>query len=603
MRQLIARATKRKLRSKSNHRLNSGFLLYEGTYYSIAQHINRVLGLNLSGDIPSDMEALELYAQKYRMEYDVWHLTPDRPRTPFVKGNVEAYRLVANALAFIAKYEGHSAKTASYYNPEHSARETYDQSEAACLRTNARVRNIFEHPNGDDDAELRRLVFRVRSMMISILGEKPDIETILRSCKFTGGASIGVHGDRTHFVAKATADWTATPGVRGFIRPMLSACGLAREGDQVCDLDLPSSDELTAKVRFVGGNKLSFVPKTVATHRAIAVEPLLNGLLQSGIDAELRKKLLAIGIDLQHGQAYHNRLAYEGSISSSYATIDLRSASDTMSRLLIKAVLPYEWYVLLDCARSPRTGDRVLEKFCSMGNNFCFPLQTLLFYCIAISSGAEFCSVYGDDIVVDDQSGETVCNALRCCGFTPNPNKTFYGLQGAGRFRESCGTDWYNGESVRPAYAKKPWDSLLNVASFHNIALERWPSEMHYILHDIRKKLGPRALVRPSKGSDGNAFNVALDEAMVSKTVRWNRSYQTWEWLEFRVAPKLDRSTREHNGTWLTRKAALFGYLNAEEGLPYRRKARTRCAYTCGADYEGKFALMPALRTMYKHGT
>jgi hypothetical protein len=52
---------------------------------------------------------------------------------------------------------------------------------------------------------------------------------------------------------------------------------------------------------------------------------------------------------------------------------------------------------------------------------------------------------------------------LRFLGFTPNPDKSYH----TGLFRESCGSDCYDGIDITPFYLRE-WGSRSNVAS-HNV--------------------------------------------------------------------------------------------------------------------------------------
>jgi hypothetical protein len=178
------------------------------------------------------------------------------------------------------------------------------------------------------------------------------------------------------------------------------------------------------------------------------------------------------GIDLDHGHIEHGKLAREGSLTGCYATIDLSSASDTVADNLVKLLLPPAWYDLLDSLRSPYTsvdGKWVkLEKFSSMGNGFTFELETLLFWAISSECQAPYdehqVRVYGDDIIVPTESAKDVVGALSYFGFSCNKEKTF--VEGA--FRESCGSDYFQGVAVRPYYLEgfpnepSEWIALAN---------------------------------------------------------------------------------------------------------------------------------------------
>jgi hypothetical protein len=259
------------------------------------------------------------------------------------------------------------------------------------------------------------------------------------------------------------------------------------------DYDL-LADVVRERVSWVCYNKLSFVPKTAKTSRSIAVEPFLNSFLEKGIDTIMRRKLLKIGLDLRR-QAPNQELARRGSVEveNPYCTIDLSSASDTIAADLVMELVPPEWGDLLDAIRCHYYEDegvvRKYHKYVSMGNGFCFPLQTLIFASVCHAAAVmRGCSpdfrVYGDDIIVRKEIFDDVMLALDGLGFLPNSRKTF----SEGPFRESCGTDWFAGVNVRPIYIDKPLNSWERIYGLHNQSLRREDHVRDYF-RTIRQEL------------------------------------------------------------------------------------------------------------------
>jgi hypothetical protein len=118
-----------------------------------------------------------------------------------------------------------------------------------------------------------------------------------------------------------------------------------------------------------------------------------------------------------------------------------------------------KWFKLLDIARekavrlAPREDYRELEMFCSMGNAFTFPLECVIFLSVVLSVVGDDRSniaVFGDDIICPQEHAAEVIRRLEFIGFKVNLSKTFL----AGRFFESCGTDWHSGQNVRPFYLR-----------------------------------------------------------------------------------------------------------------------------------------------------
>ncbi len=228
-------------------------------------------------------------------------------------------------------------------------------------------------------------------------------------------------------------------------------------------------------------NRLTTVPKNYKRERVIAVEPLMGIYIQKGIGGVIRKRLKRAGINLNDQGA--NRLgAFVGSLDSSLATIDLKSASDTISQGIVQQLLPPDWLCALEQCRSQLgvldSGEKILyRKFSSMGAGFTFELETLIFWgiCSAVldltAAEDRRLLVYGDDIVVPAVSSEAVIRALELCGFTPNLKKTHID----GPFRESCGKHYLNGYDVTPFYVKSEVRTAGDIFLLHN-NLMRWAS-------------------------------------------------------------------------------------------------------------------------------
>ena len=218
-------------------------------------------------------------------------------------------------------------------------------------------------------------------------------------------------------------------------------------------------------------------------------------LYQQGIAGVLQARLREVfGIDFSIQPERNARLARIGSEHGYFGTIDLSSASDTISLSLVKDLVPIESLRWLLEARTPYTslpgGAEVeLHMVSSMGNGFTFPLQTTIFACL-VSAAYEVCgipfhkptewtdgnfAVFGDDIIVDHRVYDLVVRCLSLLGFTVNRDKSF----NEGLFRESCGSDWFSGHNVRGVYISK----LLTHGDTYSAInrLNRWSA-----FHDIK---------------------------------------------------------------------------------------------------------------------
>jgi len=209
---------------------------------------------------------------------------------------------------------------------------------------------------------------------------------------------------------------------------------------------------------------------------------------QLGIGEIIRQRLeVYFGINLSTQPSTNAHLAHFGSTIGGFSTIDLKSASDTISLSLVRDLFPPEFFRWLELCRSPETalpsGEVVqLHMISSMGNGFTFPLQTLIFAAVVKAvysqlglqatgskrTGTQNFGVYGDDIVVDTRAYHRVCYALSMLGFTVNLDKSFY----IGDFRESCGEDYYLGHDVRGIYVEQLRSELDFLSAFNRLV--RW---------------------------------------------------------------------------------------------------------------------------------
>lgn len=225
-----------------------------------------------------------------------------------------------------------------------------------------------------------------------------------------------------------------------------------------------------------------FVPKNVSKLRTISMEPTSLQYVQQGVMTELydffkAHKYLRNHIQLED-QTVNQSLAYDGSITNNYATIDLSHASDSVSYQLVKYLFSgirplYRWIVgsRSDYTRLPN-GERIkLNKFAPMGSALCFPIETAIFAAIAQLAVSEtrkdrgLCkdawgqnlshfTAYGDDIIVPVAAYPYARRILQSLNFSVNEQKSY----GDSPFKESCGGNYYCGLDVTPL----KWRTLLD---------------------------------------------------------------------------------------------------------------------------------------------
>jgi hypothetical protein len=237
----------------------------------------------------------------------------------------------------------------------------------------------------------------------------------------------------------------------------------------------------------------------------IAIEPTANMYLQQGLMRVMYKRLRKVGLDVTNLPRTHTALAQSGSITGKLATIDFSSASDCVSVSLVNYLFPEEWLRWLHNTRTTHIdvlGERVkLECYATMGNATTFPVETLVFWSLAVASymyytnstahrnstllarnrlPAQFeldgVSVFGDDCILPCDVSQHFIAVTTDLGFIVNEEKSFY--DGKPGFRESCGGDYLYGREVRPLFIRAP-------TSNSKSALEPW---LYTIWNGVNRK-------------------------------------------------------------------------------------------------------------------
>lgn len=213
------------------------------------------------------------------------------------------------------------------------------------------------------------------------------------------------------------------------------------------------------------------VPKTLKTPRIIAMEPSYMQFMQQGVLTILREEIerdyLLEPLLSTKDQTPNQRAAFEGSLSGNLATLDLSEASDRVSNLHVRSL--FKRFSVIDeavqatrsrMADVPGFGIMYLSKFASMGSALCFDMEAMVFLTVIfcaiesrlghrltrkdVKSLQGQVRVYGDDIIVPVEYTQTVVDYLEAFGFKVNLRKSFWN----GKFRESCGKEYYNGHDV-----------------------------------------------------------------------------------------------------------------------------------------------------------
>jgi len=436
-------------------------------------------------------------------------------------------------------------------DPKAAALHKFRASEWRMRRANRKFRLLGRRLDGhtpfknDLQYGSAKFLYRVREKIADILGEL-NLREVYGECYMGDGSAVGTHGQATHIIKKMR-NLTCTPTAVCFLKGAmwnnphlrLAAINLPPISHRYPELQRKRLEEWFDKnlieVRY---NEVTFVSKNAKTHRSIALEPSGNGLLQLGAGWVIANRLRRCGINIQD-QTNNQIFALFGSECYDYvgaiATIDLKAASDSIATELVRLLLPPDWWEFLNRIRSPHysvEGSPVeaYHKFASMGNGFCFPLETLIFYAVCKTAvedaGSTLLAVYGDDIALPKGTALLAIERLRYCGFQVNVDKTFI----HGPFRESCGADFFEGLDVRPFvldYLPQKLVDLVKIANGLQARGRSFPATVQCCM-DLTPT--EHLLLKPHPtGAIDDAIQVPMDTFMGrGSAIKWNRPNQTW---------------------------------------------------------------------------
>ncbi len=318
------------------------------------------------------------------------------------------------------------------------------------------------------------------------------------------------------------------------------------------------------------------VPKTLKTPRVIAIEPVCMQYTQQAVAEfiinELERSSLISGHINFRDQGINQDLALTASRHGSHATLDLKDASDRVSLPLVKTMLhavPDLLQACLDCrsttARLPDGSVRSIKKFASMGSALCFPIESMVFYTLAILGRLDAHSlavtplnvskmsrgvyIYGDDIIVPTDEVLTVIKTLEAFSLKVNAAKSFW----TGKFRESCGMDAYDGKRVTPVYLREiPGDrrsklGLVSLVSFANQLYKTgWWQTAREVRAYVEGLVGPLPHVRET--SPGLGWISYLGSYSIE---RWDERLQSFKVKTFALKPIVRDDPLQDHGALL----------------------------------------------------
>ncbi len=332
------------------------------------------------------------------------------------------------------------------------------------LITNDRIRGLSRQYNILPRVTFDRFLQVAQHQISEILGPLSDE---LAFGDFSGGASTSRRRTSSHPTMKYNEQADVTEDTLRYVPAITGASHVYREHRFLSDLTV------------VPGAVLFTVPKSTTIDRCACKEPDVNMYLQKAVGSHIRSRLKRFGIDL-NDQSINRELAQLGSARGDLATLDLSSASDTICRQAVRALLPCDWFEYLDDIRSQFVsvdGTFVrTEMFSSMGNGFTFELESLIFYVLMRATAylrghRGTISVYGDDLIIPSGMYDDATWILQEFGFSCNMEKSF----ADGPFRESCGGHFFLGHDISPFYLKKEPTHLTDLIRVLN-QLRKWAS-------------------------------------------------------------------------------------------------------------------------------
>lgn len=255
------------------------------------------------------------------------------------------------------------------------------------------------------------------------------------------------------------------------------------------------------------------VPKDSRGPRLISCEPVDFQWIQQGLRSAIYRlvethELTKFNVFFTD-QGPNQRGALLGSMHGRYATLDLKEASDRVSLDLVRLLFPEHLHRFLEAARSQATllpnGEKLtLKKYAPMGSALCFPIMALTIWAILTASTEdadtrESILVYGDDVIVPTAFAESAISSLELFGLRINHDKSCT----QGFFRESCGTDAFQGLDVTPVRLRTVWDTTPSpnvYASWIAYANSFYDRRCYHTYEEIVRRL--EAVYGPIPGED-----------------------------------------------------------------------------------------------------
>lgn len=224
------------------------------------------------------------------------------------------------------------------------------------------------------------------------------------------------------------------------------------------------------------------VPKNYKTPRIIGKEPAYRQYHMQARRKALTKALTPrrCMLDLSDQGMSREKCRYAAKFGR-YASIDLSSASDRISKSLYRSIFPLDvirdFDTLLSDEFSIGTKYYTMQMFSTSGSALTFVLESIVFLAIALlayrihglftnyEDNCEIPCIYGDDMLVDTNTFDLTCELLTACGLVVNTDKSF----AEGRYRESCGVEYYGDQETTTIYWPRKPISLDSAESIQSL--------------------------------------------------------------------------------------------------------------------------------------
>ncbi|UUW21233.1 MAG: RNA replicase beta chain [Sanya fiers-like virus 9] len=423
---------------------------FRKSFYDLASSLNtpRALSVWLLFDSGNHAELLELRTDPMM----------------YLDSDINKFRDDYLVTEYLSKYKG----LQTGIDTKRVALDSFVTAESQCKATNDRIRALWV---GRGISQWSHVFCMAQMKIQQCIGTHPKWSKLADRFRWSGGATFSLCGEDVRLDYKLREERiSVTKSALPYLRFAMAEdyAWLAARG---INCDGPTSLLTQWDYTIVNGGRGLTVDKNAKTDRFIVAEPTGNMFLQLGVGGYFRQCLARAGIDLSD-QTINQSLARDA-LTLGLATVDLKAASDTISKAVVWHLLPHAWASFLDDIRSKSVlveGEWVpLEKFSSMGNGFTFELETLIFWALTESLRDYMgfpgrVSVYGDDIICPSELVPHLLALFSEAGFTANLKKTHF----EGLFRESCGAHFFNGRDVSPIYQKEVLDCEIELYRAHN---------------------------------------------------------------------------------------------------------------------------------------